>query len=105
MQFRRAGGPYSSKSDTGPSDYCQSVGKVQFEHFLQAFALKCDDGFSSGRIRSKQDPSRMLTQRVALPIGDAFVEREQDPIGGEGGIHNRRSAAPRSPSWLTVSTS
>jgi len=26
--------------------------------------------------------------RVALEISDTFVKREQDPIGGKGGIHN-----------------
>ena len=30
---------------------------------------------------------RMLMNRVALEIGDTLVEREQDPIGGKGGIH------------------
>ncbi len=32
----------------------------------------------------------MLVNRVALEIGDTLVEREQDPIGGERGIHYRR---------------
>ena len=32
----------------------------------------------------------MLVKRVALEIRDALVEREQDPIGGGGGIHNCR---------------
>jgi len=32
----------------------------------------------------------MSVGRVALEIGDTLVEREQDPVGGEGGIHNRR---------------
>jgi len=32
----------------------------------------------------------MLVSRVALEIGDTLVEREQDPIGGKGGIHNCR---------------
>ena len=30
----------------------------------------------------------MLVNRVALEIGDTLVEREQDPIGSKGGIHN-----------------
>ena len=32
----------------------------------------------------------MLVKRVSLEIRDALVEREQDPIGGAGGIHNCR---------------
>jgi hypothetical protein len=32
----------------------------------------------------------MLVQRIALQISDALVEREQDPIGCDGGIHNCR---------------
>jgi hypothetical protein len=37
----------------------------------------------------------MLVNRIALEIGDTLVEREQDPIGRKGGIHNcwvRRTA-------------
>ena len=30
----------------------------------------------------------MLVSRVALEIGDTLVEREQDPIGSKGRIHN-----------------
>ena len=41
-------------------------------------------------VRSKQDYSRMLMNRVALEIGDTLVEREQDPIGSNGGIDNCR---------------
>jgi hypothetical protein len=32
----------------------------------------------------------MLVNRVTLEIGDTLVEREQDPIGSKGGIHNCR---------------
>jgi hypothetical protein len=32
----------------------------------------------------------MLMNRVALEIGDPLVEREQDPTGSKGGIHNCR---------------
>ena len=32
----------------------------------------------------------MLVNRVALEIGDTLVECQQDPIGGESGIHYRR---------------
>lgn len=32
----------------------------------------------------------MSANRVALEIGDTLVEREQDPIGSKGGIHNCR---------------
>jgi hypothetical protein len=34
----------------------------------------------------------MLVKRVALEISDALVEREQDPIGGRGRIHNCRAS-------------
>jgi hypothetical protein len=30
----------------------------------------------------------MFMDRLALEIGDTLVEREQDPIGNKGGIHN-----------------
>jgi len=42
----------------------------------------------------------MLVHRVALQIGDTFVEREQDPIGSESCIHNRRIC--RAPKSLVV---
>jgi len=100
VRFRCAGEPDLSKPDTGRSDYCQSVGEVHFEHFLQALAHKCDDGPSSRRVRSKQDYSRMLVHRVALQIGDTFVECEQDPIGSESCIHNRRIC--RAPKFLAI---
>jgi hypothetical protein len=32
----------------------------------------------------------MLGYRVALQTSDTLIEREQDPIGSEGGIHNCR---------------
>jgi hypothetical protein len=32
----------------------------------------------------------MLVNRVPLEIRDTLVEREQDPLGSECGIHNRR---------------
>ena len=57
---------------------------------MQPLAHKRDDGASSRRVRFEQDYARMLRNRVALEIGDTLVESEQDPIGGEGGIHNCR---------------
>src|SRR5208283_1786553 len=32
----------------------------------------------------------MLSSRIASEIGDALVEREQDPTGSAGGVHNCR---------------
>jgi hypothetical protein len=32
----------------------------------------------------------LLVNRVALEIGDTLVEREQDPVGSKGGIHDCR---------------
>ena len=83
MQYARL-----SKPDTGRSDDCQPAGEVHFEHFVQPLAHKSDDGASAGSVRSKQDHSRMSMNRVALEISYTLVEREQDPIGCKGGIHN-----------------
>jgi len=78
-----------SKPDTGRSNNSQPAGEVHFEHSVQPFAHKRDDGASSRGVRPKQDYSRMLRNRVALEISDTLVKREQDPISGKGGIHNR----------------
>jgi hypothetical protein len=79
-----------SKPDTGRSDDREPAGEVHFEHFVQPLAHKRDDGASSRGVRSKQDYSRMLVNGVALEIGDTLVQREQDPIGSQGGIYNCR---------------
>jgi len=79
-----------SKPDTGRSNDRQPAGEIHFEHFVQPLAHKRNDRASSRGVRSKQDYSRMVVNRVALEIGDALVEREQDPIGSQRGIHNCR---------------
>jgi hypothetical protein len=79
-----------SQSDTGRSDNNQSAVEPHFEQFVQPFAHKWNDCASSRSVRSKQDYSRMLMNRVALEISDALVKCEQDPISGKGGIHNGR---------------
>jgi hypothetical protein len=40
----------------------------------------------------------MLMHRVALQIGDTFIEREQNSIGSKSAFTTAGSAAPRNPS-------
>jgi len=51
----------------------RSAGQVDPENLIQSLANKRNHLTTSGRIRPKQDHTRMTVRRISLQIGDALV--------------------------------
>ena len=69
-----------AKPDSSRPDDSQAARGIHFEHSTKAISHKRGDCASARGARPKQHDARMLPDRIALKIGDALVQREQDSI-------------------------